>query len=153
MGMWSDDRGVNMLDTGAPYYDTYTCADGRFVAVGAIEPQFYAELLASWAWTLPTCRTKTIVSRWPELRAKLTRGLRVAGSRSLGPKVFTDSDACLHTVLSFGEVESEPHNTERDTFYRENDYLFPRTAAAVSRTVPSTPSPPGALRGPTPKLY
>ena len=46
MGMWSDDRGVNMLDTGAPYYDTYTCADGRFVAVGAIEPQFYAELLA-----------------------------------------------------------------------------------------------------------
>ena len=45
MGMWSDERGVNMLDTGAPYYDTYTCADGRYVAVGAIEPQFFAELL------------------------------------------------------------------------------------------------------------
>ena len=61
MGMWSDERGVNMLDTGAPYYDTYTCADGRWVSVGAIEPQFFAELLDKLGPRRlpPTCPTRT----------------------------------------------------------------------------------------------
>ncbi|PRC58450.1 carnitine dehydratase, partial [Mycobacterium sp. ITM-2017-0098] len=72
MGMWSDERGVNMLDTGAPYYDTYTCADGRHVAVGAIEPQFYAELLKGIGLDAADLPDQNDMSRWPELSAAFT---------------------------------------------------------------------------------
>ena len=72
MGMWSDERGVNMLDTGAPYYDTYTCADGRHVAVGAIEPQFFAELLAGVGLDSADLPDQNDMSRWPELRARFS---------------------------------------------------------------------------------
>jgi alpha-methylacyl-CoA racemase len=142
MGMWSDERGVNMLDTGAPYYDTYTCSDGRFVAVGAIEPQFFAELLAKLGLDAADQPDQNDVSRWPELRAKLTE-VFASQDRDHWTKVFTDSDACVTPVLSFAEVETEPHNTERDTFYRENDFLFPAPAPRFSRTVPSAPKAPG----------
>src|SRR3979490_1901542 len=108
MGMWSDDRGVNMLDTGAPYYDTYTCADGRFVAVGAIEPQFYAELLAKLGLDAADLPDQNDVSRWPELRATLTE-VFASQDRDHWAKVFADSDACCTPVLSFGEGESELH--------------------------------------------
>src|ERR1700760_2270452 len=72
MGMWNDERGVNMLDTGAPYYDTYTCADGRYVSVGATNPQSFAELLDKLALDPKDLPDQNDVSRWPELRAKLT---------------------------------------------------------------------------------
>jgi alpha-methylacyl-CoA racemase len=145
MGMWSDEQGVNMLDTGAPYYDTYTCADGRFVAVGAIEPQFFAELLEKLGLDgLPPedLPDQNDVSRWPELRAKLTE-VFASRDRDHWAKVFADSDACCTPVLSFGEVETEPHITDRDTFYRENDHLFPAPAPRFSRTVSSAPKAPG----------
>lgn len=64
-GMWTDARGTNLLDGGAPYYDTYECADGRYVAVGAIEPQFYAAMLAGLAWTVPTCPGRTTSAAGP----------------------------------------------------------------------------------------
>ncbi|HEX9499127.1 MAG TPA: CaiB/BaiF CoA-transferase family protein, partial [Mycobacterium sp.] len=108
MGMWSDERGVNMLDTGAPYYDTYTCADGRFVAVGAIEPQFYAELLAKLGLDAAELPDQNDVGRWPELRARLT-AVFASQDRDHWAKVFADSDACCTPVLSFAEVESESH--------------------------------------------
>ena len=137
-GMWSDERGVNMLDGGAPYYDTYTCADGRHVAVGAIEPQFYAEMLKGLGLDPANLPDQNEVGRWPELRARLAE-VFASQDRDHWAKVFADSDACCTPVLSFAEVESEPHNTERDTFYRENDWLFPAPAPRFSRTVPSTP--------------
>jgi len=142
MGMWSDERGVNMLDTGAPYYDTYTCADGRWVSVGAIEPQFFAELLDKLGLNVTDLPDQNDVSRWPELRARLTEAF-ASQDRDHWAKVFADGDACVAPVLSFAEVETEPHNTERDTFYRENDYLFPAPAPRFSRTAPSKPKPPG----------
>ncbi len=142
MGMWSDERGVNMLDTGAPYYDTYTCADGRWVAVGAIEPQFFAELLDKLGLDTADLPDQNDVSRWPELRAKLTE-VFASQDRDHWAKVFADSDACCTPVLSFAEVETEPHNTERGAFYRERDFLFPAPAPRFSRTVPSAPTAPG----------
>jgi alpha-methylacyl-CoA racemase len=145
MGMWSDERGVNMLDTGAPYYDTYTCADGRWVAVGCIEPQFFAEMLEKLGLDgLPPedLPDQNDVSRWPELRAKLTE-VFASQDRDHWAKVFAESDACVTPVLSFAEVETEPHNTDRDTFYRERDFLFPTPAPRFSRSVPSAPKPPG----------
>ena len=141
-GMWSDERGTNMLDTGAPYYDTYECADGRYVAVGAIEPQFYAALLEKLALDAADLPGQNDVSRWPELRARLTETF-AAHDRDHWAKVFADSDACVTPVLKFGEVETEPHNTERHTFYHDGEKIFPAPAPRFSRTAPSTPTPPG----------
>jgi alpha-methylacyl-CoA racemase len=143
-GMWSDERGVNMLDGGAPYYDTYTCADGKHIAMGAIEPQFYAEMLKGLGLdgdeTLPK---QNDMNRWPELRARLAEVI-ASKDRDHWAKVFASSDACVTPVLSFGEVETEPHVTERDTFYRDrDDYLQPMPAPRFSRSVPPTPTPPG----------
>ena len=128
--MWSDERGVNMLDTGAPYYDTYTCADGRYVAVGAIEPQFYAEMLEGLGLDAADLPDQNDISRWPELRAAAHRGV-ASKDRDHWAKVFADTDACVTPVLSFAEVETEPHITERDTFYRERRLPAADARAAV----------------------
>jgi alpha-methylacyl-CoA racemase len=143
MGMWNDERGVNLLDTGAPYYDTYETADGKYVAVGAIEPQFYAELLDKLGLQDADLPDQNDMGRWPELRAALTKAFG-AQDREHWAQVFAGSDACVTPVLSFAEVESEPHNTERGTFYRDDDWLFPSPAPRFSRTPPSEPTPPGA---------
>lgn len=140
-GLWSDERGVNMLDTGAPYYDTYTCADGRHVAVGAIEPQFYAELLAKLGLDAAELPAQNDVSRWPELRERFTEAF-AAHDREHWAGVFAGSDACVTPVLSFGEVLTDAHIAERDTFYDVGGYLQPRPAPRFSRSVPDTPVPP-----------
>jgi alpha-methylacyl-CoA racemase len=142
MGLWSDARGTNMLDTGAPYYDTYECADGRYVAVGSIEPQFYAELIEKLGLDPAELPGQNDVARWPELRARLTETF-AAHDRDHWAEVFANSDACVTPVLSFGEVETESHNTDRHTFYREDGSLFPAPAPRFSRTVPAQPTPPG----------
>lgn len=141
VGMWTDERGTNMLDGGAPYYDTYECADGRYVAVGAIEPQFYAAMLAGLGLSGADLPGQNDRARWPELRARLAE---VIGSkdRDHWAKVFADSDACVTPVLAFGEVQTEPHVTERNTFYQANGGLEPLPAPRFSRTVPGRPRPP-----------
>src|SRR6201991_1080600 len=73
LGLWTDERGTNMLDTGAPYYDTYECADGRYVSVGAIESQFYAAMLAGLGLDPADLPGQNDRSRWPELRAAFTK--------------------------------------------------------------------------------
>jgi alpha-methylacyl-CoA racemase len=143
MGMWSDVRGTNMLDGGAPYYDTYECADGRYVAVGAIEPQFYAAMLAGLGLDAAALPAQNDVTRWPELRAALTERF-ASRDRDHWAKVFADSDACVTPVLAFGEVHTEPHITERHTFYEVDGGLQPLPAPRFSRTVPETPRPPAA---------
>jgi alpha-methylacyl-CoA racemase len=137
-GMWSDVRGTNMLDGGAPYYDTYECADGRYVSVGAIEPQFYAAMLAGLGLDAANLPGQNDVSRWPELRAAFTEAFG-ARDRDHWTKVFADSDACVTPVLAFNEVQTEPHITERNTFYETNGSLQPLPAPRFSRTAPETP--------------
>jgi alpha-methylacyl-CoA racemase len=141
MGMWSDARGTNMLDGGAPYYDTYECADGRYVAVGAIEPQFYAAMLAGLGLDAAALPAQNDVARWPELRGVLTTAF-AGHDRDHWAKVFADSDACVTPVLAFGEVHTEPHITERHTFYEVDGGLQPLPAPRFSRTAPDTPQPP-----------
>jgi alpha-methylacyl-CoA racemase len=141
-GAWSDERGTNVLDGGAPYYDTYACADGRYVAVGSVEPQFYAEMLNGLGLSGADLPAQTDVARWPELRARLAEAFASA-DRDHWAKVFADSDACVTPVLSFGEVETEPQINERNTFYRDGEMLLPSPAPRFSRTVPSTPTSPG----------
>jgi alpha-methylacyl-CoA racemase len=139
-GMWTDVRGTNMLDGGAPYYDTYECADGRYVAVGAIEPQFYAAMLAGLGLDAANLPRQNDATRWPELRAVLTDAF-AAHDRDHWTKVFADSDACVTPVLAFGEVHTEPHITERSTFYEVNGGLQPLPAPRFSRTAPDKPRP------------
>jgi alpha-methylacyl-CoA racemase len=139
-GMWTDVRGTNMLDGGAPYYDTYECADGRYVAVGAIEPQFYAAMLAGLGLDAAGLPAQNDVARWPELRAVLTEKF-ASRDRDHWAKVFADSDACVTPVLAFGEVQTEPHITDRNTFYEVNGGLQPLPAPRFSRTATDTPRP------------
>ena len=141
MGMWTDERGTNMLDGGAPYYDTYECADGRYVSVGAIEPQFYAAMLGGLGLDPADLPAQNDRSRWPELRAKFTE-VFAGKDRDHWAKVFVDSDACVTPVLAFGEVETEPHITERDTFYRVGNGLQPLPAPRFSRSSTDQPRPP-----------
>ncbi len=144
-GLWSDERGTNLLDTGAPYYDTYETSDGRYVAVGAIEPQFYALLLEGLGLDSADLPAQNDMARWPELRAAFTAAF--AGSdRDHWAKVFNGTDACVTPVLSFAEVETEPHVTERGTFFHDvtagGDHLQPAPAPRFSRSVPPSPTPP-----------
>ena len=142
LGLWTDERGTNMLDTGAPYYDTYECADGRYVSVGAIESQFYAAMLAGLGLNPADLPTQNDRSRWPELRAKFTE-VFASRDRDHWAKVFADSDACVTPILAFGEVETEPHITERNTFYQTGGGLQPLPAPRFSRSSPDEPRPPG----------
>ncbi len=141
MGVWTDERGTNVLDGGAPYYDTYECADGRYVSVGAIEPQFYAAMLDGLGLDPAGLPGQNDRSRWPELRARFTE-VFASKDREHWAKVFADSDACVTPVLAFGEVEIEPHITERNTFYRVGDGLQPLPAPRFSRSAPDQPRPP-----------
>jgi alpha-methylacyl-CoA racemase len=141
-GMWSDERGANMLDTGAPYYDTYETSDGKYVAVGAIEPQFYAQLLHGLGLDAADLPGQHDAARAEELRATFTEAF-AAHDRDHWAKVFNGTDACVTPVLSFGEVETEPHIVERNTFFRDGDNLEPAPAPRFSRSTVPTPTPPG----------
>ncbi|ABK75940.1 CaiB/BaiF CoA transferase family protein [Mycolicibacterium smegmatis] len=140
-GMWSDERGTNMLDTGAPYYDTYETADGKYIAVGAIEPQFYAELLKGLGLDGADLPAQNDISRWPELREAFAKAF-AAHDRAHWTKVFEGTDACTTPVLSFAEVLDEPHVAERNTFYDDEGNLQPMPAPRFSRTQPGRPTPP-----------
>jgi alpha-methylacyl-CoA racemase len=140
-GLWSDERGANMLDTGAPYYDTYETADGKYFAIGAIEPQFYAELLAKLGLDASTLPAQNDMSRWEELRTAFTEVFKTK-DRDEWTAVFVGSDACATPVLAFGEVLDEPHITERSTFYETQHGLQPMPAPRFSRSEPAVPSPP-----------
>ena len=127
MGMWTDERGVNMLDTGAPYYDTYTCADGRYVSVGAIEPQFFAELLDKLG--LDGAGPARPERRQPLARTARARSPRRSPSqdRDHWAKVFADSDACVDAgaVVRRGRNRTAQHRAR---------HLLPRERLPVSRT-------------------
>ncbi len=140
-GLWSDERGTNMLDTGAPYYDTYETADGKHFAIGAIEPQFYAELLAKLGLDQAELPGQNDMARWEELRTTFTEVFKTK-TRDEWAQIFAGSDACATPVLAFGEVLSEPHVAERDTFYETGAGLQPMPAPRFSRSRPGQPTPP-----------
>jgi alpha-methylacyl-CoA racemase len=141
-GRWSTERGTNLLDTGAPYYDVYETADGEYVAVGALEPQFYDELLRRLA--LPDeLPDRDDPARWPELRERLAEAF-AQRTRQEWAEVFADSDACVAPVLSMTEAAEHPHLVARETLVRRDGTLEPAPAPRFSRT-PNPP--PGEVRG------
>ncbi|MEV4320347.1 CaiB/BaiF CoA-transferase family protein [Actinocrispum sp. NPDC049592] len=140
-GVWRDERGVNLLDGGAPYYDTYVCADGRYVAVGALEPRFYAALLEGLGLTSAGLPDRTLPGAWPVLRDAFTAAF-LEHPREHWEKVFTVLDACVTPVLSFEEAAVHPHLTSRGTITRIGGVAQPAPAPRFSRTPPDLPTPP-----------
>ncbi|TLP71519.1 CoA transferase [Pseudomonas nitroreducens] len=139
-GRLSDERGANLLDGGAHFYDTYACADGRFIALGAIEPQFYAELLQRCGIDDPQFQQQMDPRQWPQLKAKLT-ALFLQRTRAQWCDLLEGSDACFAPVLDWAEAAEHPHNRERGTYLELGGVLQPAPAPRFSRTPAATPTP------------
>jgi alpha-methylacyl-CoA racemase len=141
-GTWSDERGVNLLDGGAPFYDTYTCADGRHVAVGALEPQFYAALLSglglAGAADLPAQLDR---AGWPVLRERFA-AVFATRTRDEWADVFAGTDACVAPVLAMSEAATHPHNAARGVFADVAGVPQPMPAPRFGRSAAGVPRPP-----------
>jgi alpha-methylacyl-CoA racemase len=137
-GMWRDERGVNLLDGGVPWYDVYETADGQWVAVGALEPQFYAALLAGLGLTSAPDRGDP--QNWPELRALISARFKDR-TRDEWTAAFAGSDACVEPVLSVTEAAGDPHLTARETYVGRDGMVQPSPAPRFSRTPGRLPEP------------
>jgi alpha-methylacyl-CoA racemase len=140
-GAWQDERGTNVLDGGAPFYDTYATADGRHMAVGALEPKFYAELLDRLGLDGAGLPAQYDRSGWPELRARLTEAF-AGRTQAQWVEVFAGSDACVAPVVSPREAPGHPHNAARNTFIDVGGVTQPAPAPRFGRTACGPPSPP-----------
>ncbi len=132
-GQWTDRREANLLDGGAPFYGTYRCAGGKWVAVGALEPQFYALLLDTLGLTDPAFQTQSDRSMWPRLRAALAEAF-ARRTRQEWCDVLQGTDACFAPVLDLAEAPSHPHNASRGTFVERDGIVQPAPAPRFSRT-------------------
>jgi len=143
MGAWTDERGTNMLDGGAHYYDAYECADGKWVSIGSIEPQFYALLLEKCAIDDPAFQNQMDRDAWPELSAKIEAIFKTK-TRAEWCDIMEGSDVCFAPVLSLDEAPQHPHNVARKTFIEVDGVTQPAPAPRFSRTASDTPGPPPA---------
>ena len=139
--LWQDAPGSNLLDGHAPFYDTYTCADGRFVAVGAIEPQFYAALLQGLEIDPASLPPQMDVESWPATKARFAE-VFATRTRDEWAAVFDGTDACTTPVLAFGEVAAHPHMAARNTIVSPDDVTQAAPAPRFSRTATEVPAPP-----------
>jgi alpha-methylacyl-CoA racemase len=134
-GTWSDARGTNVLDGGAPWYGTYATADGKYVAVGAIEPKFYAELVRRLGLVEAELPAQHDRSGWPVLRERFEAVFRTK-TRDEWQALLEDTDACVAPVMSLVEAAQHPHNRARETFVRIDGVTQPGPAPRFSRTAP-----------------
>jgi alpha-methylacyl-CoA racemase len=139
-GFWNEARGTNLLDSGAPFYDVYECSDGRWLAIGAIEPQFYAELLDGLGLagdeSLPD---QNDAGRWPELHDRIAAVVRTR-SRDEWAAHFEGTDACVAPVLTMGEAPTHPHAVARSAFADVEGVPQPGPAPRFDRTPLAAPS-------------
>jgi alpha-methylacyl-CoA racemase len=132
-GHWSDERGANVLDSGAPWYDTYETKDGGFVAIGAIEPKFYAELLRRLGLDGVALPEQNDRSGWPALRERFAAAFRTR-TRDEWRRVFEGSDACFAPVLTFREAAEHAHAAARKAYITLGNVTQPAPAPRFSRT-------------------
>ena len=140
-GLWSQQRGANLLDGGASFYATYACRDGKFVAIGPIEPHFYAEFLARAGIDDPDLASHHDPSAWPQQRAKLATIFRTR-TRAEWCALLEGTDACVAPVLDMDEAPDHPHNRARNTFVTVDDVIQPAPAPRLSRTPAAIQAPP-----------
>jgi alpha-methylacyl-CoA racemase len=144
-GFWSDERGTNLLDSGAPFYDVYRCSDGAEIAVGAIEPQFFAALLDVLGLDAGSLPDQNDKSRWPELRAALTWAF-AGRPRDEWLHRAAGSDACVAPVLTMTQAAEHPHLRARGTIVERDGVPQPAPAprfSATPATLDRSPAAPG----------
>lgn len=135
-GRWQDERGVNILDTGAPWYEVYETRDGKWLAVGAIETKFYAELIQKLGLGGRGDLPKQFdTKRWPELRSAIGDAIK-AKSRDEWEAIFEGSDACVAPVMSLDEAPAHPHMAARRSLVSRNGVTQPAPAPRFSRSTP-----------------
>ena len=140
-GIWREDMGANLLDTGAHFYDTYETADGKFVSIGSIEPQFYAELRARLGLAEdPDFDAQMSPAQWPALKDKLAAIFKTK-TRADWDALLEHSDVCYAPVLTMSEAREHPHNSARQTFVEVAGTPQPAPAPRYSGTATATPSP------------
>jgi alpha-methylacyl-CoA racemase len=141
-GMWSGERGDNLIDSGAPFYEVYETADHKFIAVGALEPEFYRRLLELLQLSDdPRFAVQMDRTRWPAMRAALTE-LFATRTRADWQSLLEGEEACFAPVLSPSEAADHPHNRARQTFLTLDGKLQPAPAPRFSRTPASVQRPP-----------
>jgi alpha-methylacyl-CoA racemase len=140
-GLWSTERGTNLLDGGAPFYDVYATADGRAVAVACLEARFYAQLLRVLGLERPELADHTDVASWPAIRAALTEAF-ASRTRDEWERVFEGAEACVAPVLDLDEAPRHPHNRARATFYPADGGTLPMPAPRFEGTPAARPRPP-----------
>jgi alpha-methylacyl-CoA racemase len=139
--MWSDERGTNLLDTGAHFYETYETKDGKYVSIGSIEPQFYAELLKRTGLEGQDLPRQMDRAQWPAMKERLAAVFK-SKTRDEWCALMEGSDVCFAPVLTMGEAYEHPHNVARRTFVEIAGKMHPAPAPRFSRTAPDTPQPP-----------
>jgi alpha-methylacyl-CoA racemase len=141
MGVWNDERGTNLLDTGAHFYNVYETADGKYVSIGSIEPQFYGELLRLTGLEGEELPWQHDRQEWPALKERLAAIFKTK-TRDEWRELMEGTDVCFAPVLSIPEAIEHPHNVDRSTFVEVAGIRQPGPAPRFSRTAPEISSPP-----------
>jgi alpha-methylacyl-CoA racemase len=140
IGAWVDERGANTLDTGAHFYDVYECADGEYISLGSIEPQFYAEMCEKLGLA-PEDFPQQDKARWPEFKERVAAVVRTR-TRAQWCELLEGSDVCFAPVLSLAEAHEHPHNAHREVFTEVAGVVQPSPAPRFSRTPGAISRPP-----------
>jgi alpha-methylacyl-CoA racemase len=134
MGYWEEERESNLLDGGAHFYDTYECADGKFLAIGSIEPKFYSIFLEKLEITDKDFLNQMDKGKWPKLKDKVTK-IILTKTRDDWAAIFDDTDGCVTPVLSISEAPLNEHNVQRNTFTNFDGVIQPNPSPRFSKSV------------------
>jgi alpha-methylacyl-CoA racemase len=140
-GLWNDERGKNFLDSGSHFYDAYETADGKWISVGSIEPQFYALLLKHSGITDPELQAQWDMAKWPEFKEKIIAIFKTK-TRDEWCQIMEGTDVCFAPVLTLGEAIKHPHNVARRVYVDVKGVIQPAPAPRFSRTKPEIQGPP-----------
>ena len=143
-GTWSETRGANWLDGGAPFYRCYECACGGYLSIGALEPQFHALLLEKAGLPSDHQQSQNDAQNWPDRSALYAQAFKEK-SRDAWAAIFEGTDACVAPVLTFSEARFHPHMAARQTLIAPNGIVQASPAPRFSRTLPPTPKSPTAI--------
>jgi alpha-methylacyl-CoA racemase len=133
VGFWSDERGTNLLDSGAHFYEVYETADGKYISLGSIEPQFYAALLEKLGEDAHLFEQQFDMENWPKMKEQMA-AIILRKTRDEWDAVFAGADVCYAPVLSMAEVRHHPHHQARATFIDDGEVWQPAPAPRFSRT-------------------
>ena len=150
-GQWRDERGANVLDGAAHFYDTYETADGKYVSIGAIEPQFYRLLIELAGLDPREFSSQTDRRRWAELKQRLASTIK-SRTRDEWCAVMEGTDVCFAPVLSLAEAPNHPHNKARGTFFESAGVMQAAPAPRFGRSNPGLPTPPRSAGSDSPAV-